>query len=468
MHDGTGWERTEPPAPVRIVHLGLGAFARAHLLWYTQRANESGARRAVGRRRLHRPVRRRRRGARAAGRPVHPAGPLARGRRAHDDRRAGRRPRRRGRRRVARLPAPARGRRRHPDRHRGRLPAHVDGRARPARPRRRARRRDGSAPGDAPSRRPGRLVDGLRARRAAGTGPIAIVSCDNLPDNGRVARRVTLDLASAVDDVARSLDRAARLVRLDDGRPDHPCHHRADRAIVRDAHRPRGPVARSSPSRSASGCSQGEFPAGRPRVGGRRRPVRRRPRAVRAPQALAAQRRPLPARLRGARPRPDHGRRGVRRPRLPRRPRAAVVRGGRRADACPSTTPPRRCGRGSPTPASSTGSPRSPRTGRRSSPSGSWPSPRRAPPPGFPSDAQGRVSSPPGSTTSRPSTRRPPTPAPPTSPRGCAGRAAPRAPTWPSTLLAPRLARKDVFARHVAEQLAVHRPTHPTLAGARP
>ena len=32
MHDATSWERTETPAPVRLVHLGLGAFARAHLL----------------------------------------------------------------------------------------------------------------------------------------------------------------------------------------------------------------------------------------------------------------------------------------------------------------------------------------------------------------------------------------------------------------------------------------------------
>ena len=37
---------TPPPRsarhPVRIVHLGLGAFHRAHQAWYTQRANERG------------------------------------------------------------------------------------------------------------------------------------------------------------------------------------------------------------------------------------------------------------------------------------------------------------------------------------------------------------------------------------------------------------------------------------------
>ena len=34
--------RTEPPPPVRIVHLGLGAFFRAHLAWYTQHAPDAG------------------------------------------------------------------------------------------------------------------------------------------------------------------------------------------------------------------------------------------------------------------------------------------------------------------------------------------------------------------------------------------------------------------------------------------
>jgi fructuronate reductase len=46
---------------------------------------------------------------------------------------------------------------------------------------------------------PARLVSGLAARRAAGAGPIAIVSCDNLPENGHVAGRVVTDLAELVD-----------------------------------------------------------------------------------------------------------------------------------------------------------------------------------------------------------------------------------------------------------------------------
>jgi fructuronate reductase len=46
---------------------------------------------------------------------------------------------------------------------------------------------------------PGRLVAALAARRAADAGPLAIVPCDNLPDNGAAVRRVTLELADAVD-----------------------------------------------------------------------------------------------------------------------------------------------------------------------------------------------------------------------------------------------------------------------------
>ncbi len=46
---------------------------------------------------------------------------------------------------------------------------------------------------------PGRLVAGLAARRAAEAGPIAVVPNDNLADNGAVVARVVGDLARAVD-----------------------------------------------------------------------------------------------------------------------------------------------------------------------------------------------------------------------------------------------------------------------------
>lgn len=46
---------------------------------------------------------------------------------------------------------------------------------------------------------PGRLVQGLRARRDAGSGAIAVLSCDNIPRNGEIIRTVVLQMASAVD-----------------------------------------------------------------------------------------------------------------------------------------------------------------------------------------------------------------------------------------------------------------------------
>ena len=46
---------------------------------------------------------------------------------------------------------------------------------------------------------PARLVAGLRARRAADAGAMAVMSCDNLPHNGDVLRTVTLATAELVD-----------------------------------------------------------------------------------------------------------------------------------------------------------------------------------------------------------------------------------------------------------------------------
>ena len=46
---------------------------------------------------------------------------------------------------------------------------------------------------------PVRLALGLAARRCADAGPLAVVGCDNLPGNGEVARRVVLDACEAID-----------------------------------------------------------------------------------------------------------------------------------------------------------------------------------------------------------------------------------------------------------------------------
>jgi len=47
---------------------------------------------------------------------------------------------------------------------------------------------------------PAKLLAGLAARREAGLPPVAIVPCDNLPGNAEVAQRVVRDLAEAVGD----------------------------------------------------------------------------------------------------------------------------------------------------------------------------------------------------------------------------------------------------------------------------
>ncbi|MFI7542431.1 mannitol dehydrogenase family protein [Actinoplanes sp. NPDC049599] len=46
---------------------------------------------------------------------------------------------------------------------------------------------------------PARLVAGLAARRTAGAGPLTIMSCDNLPDNGGVTAGVVTDFATRLD-----------------------------------------------------------------------------------------------------------------------------------------------------------------------------------------------------------------------------------------------------------------------------
>src|SRR4029453_12343095 len=47
---------------------------------------------------------------------------------------------------------------------------------------------------------PARLVAGLLARRDAGSGAITILSCDNLPENGEVTKTVVTEFARLVDE----------------------------------------------------------------------------------------------------------------------------------------------------------------------------------------------------------------------------------------------------------------------------
>ncbi|MEM1077828.1 MAG: mannitol dehydrogenase family protein [Pseudomonadota bacterium] len=51
---------------------------------------------------------------------------------------------------------------------------------------------------EAPRSVPGLLVQSLRQRRDSGAGGVTLLSCDNLPENGRVLRRVVCDFAAHV------------------------------------------------------------------------------------------------------------------------------------------------------------------------------------------------------------------------------------------------------------------------------
>ena len=292
-------DRTRRP-PVRMVHLGLGAFHRAHQAWYTDRAG-----RRVGDRGVHRPVAGGRGRARGAGRRSTSLVERAAGgdtatlvqsivdgprrwRRTGVAGR-GRRPRRRG-----------------PDAdgHRGRVPRDVLGRAR----RRRSRRHRALTSGGNARTAPGRVVDGLRARRAAGARPARRGELRQ-PARERVrhrARRPERRLDGGPG--PRRLDRAERVLRVDDGGPDH----------ARDDRRRPGRRPTLDRVRRCRACVTEPFsewvlerrlPGRSPAVGTGRSKVRRRHRAVRAPQALAAQRRALPARLPGPSAGPRHGRR---------------------------------------------------------------------------------------------------------------------------------------------------------------
>ncbi len=60
---------------------------------------------------------------------------------------------------------------------------------------------------------PARLLAGLAARRRAGDGPLAIVPCDNTPGNGALARRILSELAELVDaEEAACLERSVAVV----------------------------------------------------------------------------------------------------------------------------------------------------------------------------------------------------------------------------------------------------------------
>ena len=110
---------------------------------------------------------------------------------------------------------------------------------------------------------PARLVAGLLARRAAGSGAITVLSCDNLPHNGSVTETVVGDLARAVDEsllgwMAEHVDFATSMVdRITPATTDE------DRAVVAAAqgYEDASPVPTEPFS---EWVMSGRFPGGRP------------------------------------------------------------------------------------------------------------------------------------------------------------------------------------------------------------
>ena len=79
---------------------------------------------------------------------------------------------------------------------------------------------------DAPRTALARLLAAVEARRRCGASDLAIVSCDNLPDNGELTRRGMLGARrTRRRDVDARVPRGARLVRLDFHRPHHAADH---------------------------------------------------------------------------------------------------------------------------------------------------------------------------------------------------------------------------------------------------
>src|SRR5918997_4696716 len=110
---------------------------------------------------------------------------------------------------------------------------------------------------------PAKLVAGLLARRAADAGPISILSCDNLPENGEVTATVVTELANEVDQtlpswIAENVDFATSMVdRIT------PATTAEDRSLVAatQGYEDAAPVPTEP---YAEWVIAGRFPAGRP------------------------------------------------------------------------------------------------------------------------------------------------------------------------------------------------------------
>jgi fructuronate reductase len=187
-----------PAAPVRIVHLGVGNFFRAHAAWYTEHASDAGgwgiaaftgrspstATSLSAQDGLYTLLVRGADGARpeviSSLSAVHASGDLAALRRYFADAALS----------IVTSTVTEAGYRRGAQ-------GGLDVDAADVRADIIALQADPA--GGVVSTTPGRMVAGLLARRAAGSGSIAIVPNDNVPDNGAMVARVVGELAARVD-----------------------------------------------------------------------------------------------------------------------------------------------------------------------------------------------------------------------------------------------------------------------------
>jgi fructuronate reductase len=101
-------------------------------------------------------------------------------------------------------------------------------------------RRDLARP-DAPETLPGLIVAALKRRRAQGIPPFTVLSCDNLPSNGAATRRVLIEFAALLDtELARFIERevacpASVLDRIVPATTDADRAHISDQLGLEDA-----------------------------------------------------------------------------------------------------------------------------------------------------------------------------------------------------------------------------------------
>ncbi len=115
----------------------------------------------------------------------------------------------------------------------------------------------------APATMAGRLVTGLDARRRADAGPLAVVPCDNLAANGAAARAAVQGLAAAVDpELGRWVGEHVSFVSTSVDRITPRAEDELAAAVARGTGRAdRAPVVTEPFS---SWVLSGDFPAGRP------------------------------------------------------------------------------------------------------------------------------------------------------------------------------------------------------------